>query len=273
MSTLAPAPTVPPPAGGGGSPGGRLALRLLVVTVGLVAVAWNAVAVASLLSRGMETQDDRFSDVRVLELDLAFEAVDVTGSATAVDVTLSRGWQWSLGEPDIVTRQEGDRLLVGSTCSFTPGRPCTGWVHLTVPADVTVTGGTTDNHLTLRRLTGAIDVSTSDGGITATRVSGPLRLASRDGTVEAARVHSARVEATTSDGSVHIAFAVPPQSVRATARDGSVRLTLPDDGTAYHVTVSTRDGSSDVTVPTDPTAPRRITASTSDGDVTIAPRG
>jgi hypothetical protein len=72
---------------------------------------------------------------------------------------------------------------------------------------------------------------------------------------------------------VRLTFADPPRSVRATSRDGSVQLTLPDDRTSYHVTVSTRDGSSDVSVPTDPTAPRRITAATSDGDVEIAPGG
>jgi hypothetical protein len=274
MSTDAPAPPRPtaPPGAPGGS-GGRTALRILVVALGLAVVAWNAVAVASLLSRATDTREATFGEVRVLELDLGFEEVDVTGSASAEAVTVDRGWHWSLGEPEIVTRQVRDRLVVGSSCSWTPGLPCTGWVHLTVPADVTVTGGVTDNHLTLRDLTGTVDLSTSDGGITAHDVSGPLRLTSRDGTIEGSGIRSARVQASTSDGSVRLAFADPPRSVRATSRDGSVRLTLPDDRTAYHVTVSTTDGSSDVTVPTDPTAPRRITATTSDGDVDIASAG
>jgi len=274
MSTQAPAPPRPPArtSGPGGS-GGRTALRILVVALGLAVVAWNAVAVASLLSRATESREATFGGVKVLMLDLGFEEVDVTGSASADDVTVDRGWHWSLGEPEIVTRQVGDRLVVGSSCPWTPGLPCTGWVHLTVPADVTVTGGVTDNHLTLRELTGPVDLSTSDGGITARDVSGPLRLTSRDGTIEGSGIRSARVEASTSDGSVRLAFADPPRSVRATSRDGSVHVTLPDDRTAYHVTVSTKDGSSDVTVPTDPTAPRRITASTSDGDVDIASAG
>jgi hypothetical protein len=274
MSTQAPAPPrAPAPSGGSGGSGGRTALRVLVVGLGLAVVAWNAVAVASLLSLATDTRDATFSGVRVLELDLAFEDVDVTGSATTDEVTVDRGWHWSLGEPEIVTRQDGDRLVVGSSCSWTPGLPCTGWVHLTVPADVTVTGGVTDSHLTLRDLAGEVDVSTSDGGITLAAVSGPLRLESRDGSVEGTGIRSSSVSASTSDGSVRLAFADPPRSVRATSRDGSVQLTLPDDRTAYHVTVSTSDGSSDVTVPTDPTAPRRITATTSDGDVTIAPAG
>ena len=274
MSTQTPAPPrAPAPSGGSGGSGGRTALRVLVVALGLAIVAWNAVAVASLLSRGTGTSDATFGGVRVLELDLSFEEVDVTGSATTDEVTMSRGWHWSLGEPDIVTRQVGDRLVVGSTCTWTPGLPCTGWVHLAVPAGVTVTGGVTDNHVTLRDLTGPVDLSTSDGGITARDVSGRLRLASRDGTIEGSGIRSTQVEASTSDGSVRLGFAEPPRSVRATSRDGSVQLTLPDDRTAYHVTVSTRDGSSEVTVPTDPTAPRRITASTSDGDVEIAPAG
>ena len=274
MSTQAPAPPqAPAPSGGPGGSGGRTALRVLVVALGLALVAWNAVAVASLLSRGTDTHDATFNGVRVLELGLSFEEVDVTGSATTDEVTLSRGWHWSLGEPEVVARQVGDRLVVGSSCTWTPGLPCTGWVHLTVPPDVTVTGGVTDNHVTLRDLTGTVDLSTSDGGITARDVSGPLRLTARDGTVDGSGIRSARVEASTSDGSVRLYFAEPPRSVRATSRDGSVQLTLPDDGTAYDVKVSTRDGSSDVTVPTDPTAARRIAATTSDGDVDIAPGG
>jgi hypothetical protein len=274
MSTQAPAPPrAPAPSGGAGGSGGRTALRVLVVALGLAVVAWNAVAVASLLARGTDTRDATFGGVRVLELDLSFEEVDVTGSATADRVTLSRGWHWSLGEPEVVTRQVGDRLVVGSSCTWTPGLPCTGWVHLTVPAGITVTGGVTDNHVTLRDLTGTVDLSSSDGGITARDVTGPLRLASRDGTIEGSGIRSDRVAASTSDGSVRLTFADPPRSVRATSRDGSVHLTLPDDRTAYHVTVSTKDGSSDVSVPTDPTAPRRITAATSDGDVEIAPGG
>ena len=274
MSTQAPAPPrAPAPSGGAGGSGGRTALRVLVVALGLAVVAWNAVAVASLLARGSDSRDGTFGGVRVLELDLSFEEVDVTGSATADRVTMSRGWHWSLGEPEVVTRQVGDRLVVGSSCPFTPGIPCTGYVHLTVPEGTAVTGRVSDNHLTLRDLTGGIDVSTSDGGVTVVGATGPLRLESRDGTIEASQIRSARVDATTSDGSVHVAFASPPQTVRATSRDGSVELTMPDDRTAYRVTVAVRDGSSAVSVPRDPTSPRRIRVTTSDGDVSITPRG
>lgn len=273
MSTQTTTPPTALPAPGGKGNGGRAALRILVVGVGLALVAYYAVAVASLLSRAYETRAGTYRGVQVVDLDLSFEEVEVVGSPSTTEVRMSRGYHWSLSKPEIVTRQVGDRLVVRSSCRFTPGLPCTGWVRLTVPAALRVAGGSTDGHLTLRSLTGPVDVETSDGGITVSRATGGLRLQSRDGTIEGSRLRSADVHAASSDGSVHLVFSTPPRSVVATSRDGSVELILPDDGTTYDVRARATDGSTDVSVPTDPKSTRHLTARTSDGSIRIAPQG
>lgn len=272
MSTQTTAPPAAQPAPGGDGNGGRAALRILVIGVGLALVAYYAVAVAGLLSRAYETRAGTYRGVQVVELDLSFEEVEVVGSPSATEVRMSRGYHWSLSKPEIVTRQVGDRLVVRSSCRFTPELPCSGWVRLTVPAGLRVSGGSTDRHLAFRNLTGPVDVETSDGGITVSGATGPLRLQSRDGTIEGWGLRSADVVAATSDGSVRLSFATPPTSVLATSRDGSIELTLPEDTTKYDVNASTRDGSTDVSVPTDPKSARELTARTSDGSIRIAPQ-
>jgi DUF4097 and DUF4098 domain-containing protein YvlB len=171
------------------------------------------------------------------------------------------------------TRQVGDRLVVSSSCPFSPGLPCTGRVRLTVPSDVAVLGGSSDGHLLLSDLTGPIDVHNADGGVELRDVTGRLRLSTSDGSVQAEGLTSDQVTVDTSDGSVRLSFAEPPSTVRAATSDGSLEIVGPNDGTAYAVTVSVSDGSQQVDVPTDPGSARKISIHTRDGSVRVLPAG
>jgi hypothetical protein len=260
------APAAPPRRTGGTS------LRVLAVLLALLLVAYGAVVLASLLARETRTSTDAFEGIRSIQLDTSFESVDVVGSGgTSVDV--SRRWTWSMKEPTVRTRQVGDRLVVSSSCPFSPGLPCTGKVQLTVPSDVAVLGGTSDGHLLLSDLTGPLDVHNADGGVELRDVSGRLRLSTSDGSVRAEGLASGQVTVDTADGSVQLSFAKAPTSVRASTSDGSLEIVVPKDGTAYAVSVSVSDGSQSVDVPTDPASSRRITVHTSDGSVRILPAG
>jgi hypothetical protein len=261
-----PAPAGPPPRNGTG------ALRILAVVVALLLVAYGAAVLASLLARETRTSTDTFDGITSIELDTSFESVDVLGSdGGSVDV--DRRWTWSMKEPSVRTRQIGDRLVVSSSCPFSPGMPCTGHVRLMVPSDVAVLGGSSDAHLLLSDLTGPLDVHNSDGGVELRDVTGRLRLSTSDGSVRAEGVTSDEVSVDTSDGSVQLSFAEPPTTVRASTSDGSLEILVPKDGTAYAVTVSVSDGSQQVDVPTNSDASRRIIVHTSDGSVRILPAG
>jgi hypothetical protein len=253
--------------------GSRTPLRVLAIGLSLLLVAYGAVVLASLLSRETRTSSASFDGIRTVQLDTSFESVEVVATPGATSVDLDRRWTWSLHEPSVSARQVGDRLVVSSGCSFSPGLPCTGRVRLAVPEDVRVVGGSSDGHLLLSGLTGDLDVHNADGGVELRDVTGTLRLSTSDGSVDATGLTSRTVVVDTSDGSVRLSFANPPDSVRASTSDGSLEVVVPDDGTPYAVAVSVSDGSQQVDVPTDPGSAHRITVHTSDGSVRILPAG
>jgi hypothetical protein len=267
MTTTLTAP--PPPPAGDHEAGTRTAVRVLVVVVALALVGYGAVAVASLLSRGDGNRHATYAGVRTLHMDLSFESVDVVGSSTATGVTMTRTFHWSTARPDIVARLSGDTLTVTSHCPWSPGMPCTGHVRLVVPTATRVVGGSSDGHLTVRRLTGPMNLSTSDGGLEVHRATGPLRLHTSDGGISATGLRSGVLRASTSDGSVHLSFLAPPTTVHVTSGDGSVLVEVPHDGTAYRVDVNTSDAAHTVDVPTDPSSARHVAVTTQDGSVRV----
>ena len=273
MTTQTTEPAVPTAAPAPRPSGSRTPLRVLAIGVSLLLVAYGAVVLASLLSRETGTTSATYDGIRTVQLDTGFESVDVVGTDGATSVDLDRRWTWSLHEPTVRTRQVGDRLVVSSSCTWSPGLPCTGHVTLAVPPDVAVLGGTSDGRLLLTGLTGPLDVHNSDGRVELRDVSGRLRLSTSDGSVQAEGLTSEQVSVDTSDGSVQLTFAKPPTTVRAATSDGSIDVVVPKDGTAYAVSVSVSDGSQDVAVPTDPDSSRRISIHTSDGSVRVRPAG
>ncbi len=66
-----------------------------------------------------------------------------------------------------------------------------------------------------------------------------------------------------------LSFLVDPDTVNAHTSDGSLRITVPRDDTAYQVVAATSDGSRTVDVNTNATSPRTISARTSDGPVSV----
>jgi DUF4097 and DUF4098 domain-containing protein YvlB len=141
-----------------------------------------------------------------------------------------------------------------------------------VPRDLEVQVHNSDGSMTLRDLDGPVDLSTSDGSINATNLTGRVKLHSGDGSMAATGLRSDEVEATTSDGSVRLNFAVAPSSVTADSGDGSIRVVVPSDGTAYDVTATTGNGSRHVSVPTDSNSARHMKLSTGDGSLTVLAR-
>ena len=243
--------------------------RILAVGLSLLLVAYGAVTLASLLARDTQTRTATYQGVTTIELDTGFEDVDVVATDGADSVGMSRRWTWSLSQPTVSSRQDGDRLVLTSSCPFSPGLPCTGRIRLTVPPDLRVTGGVSDGHLVVDGLTSPLDVHTADGSVDLRGLSGDLRLATSDGSVHGTGLTSDRVSLESSDGSTQLDFARPPTSVRATTRDGSIELGLPDYGTSYDVSVDVADGSQDVTVPTASSSPHKVTIDARDGSVRV----
>jgi hypothetical protein len=250
----------------------RTSLRILAVGFSLLAVGWGALSLASLLARATEHRSATYHAVRALDVDLSFESVEIVGSADATSVSMTRSYTWSLGKPSINNRLDGDVLSIGSSCPFSVGLGCSGHLRLDVPRDLEVQVHNSGGSMTLRDLDGPVDLSTSDGSINASNLTGRAKLHSADGSMTASGLRSGAVEATTSDGSMRLSFAVAPSSVTADSGDGSIEVVVPADGTAYDVTGTTADGSRDVSVPTDSNSARHMQLSTGDGSLKVLAR-
>jgi hypothetical protein len=225
------------------------------------------------LARATEHRSATYHGVRALDVDVAFESVEIVGVADATSVSMTRSYTWSLGKPSISNRVDGDLLSIGSSCPFSVGLGCSGHIRLVVPKDLEVRLHGSDGSLTLRDLDGPLDLATSDGSINASNLTGQLKLRSSDGSVVVTDLRSEQVDASTSDGSLRLSFVVDPSAVIAHSSDGSIEIVVPADGKVYNVNATTSDGSRDVSVPTDPNSARRMQLSTSDGSIRVLDRG
>jgi hypothetical protein len=259
----------PGPAGSRPDRGMRTSLRILAVGLSLLTVGWTAFTVASLLARVTDHRSATYQGVRALDVDLGFESVDIVGVADATSVSMTRSYTWSLGKPSVTNRLDGDLLSISSSCPFSVGLGCSGHVRLVVPKTLDVQVHNSDGSVTLRDLDGAVELSTSDGGIDASNLTGKVKLHSSDGSVVVTGLRSDDVDASTSDGSVRLSFAVAPSSVTAHSGDGSIEVVVPADGKAYDVSASTGDGSRDVSVPTDSSSARHMELSSGDGSIRV----
>jgi hypothetical protein len=270
--------TSTPPAPAGLAPqrsdaGMRTSLRILAVGLSLLAVGWGVLSLASLLARATEHRSATYAGVHAVDLDLAFESVQIVGVADATSVTMDRSYTWSLSKPSVGQRREGDRLVITSSgCAFNPGLGCSGKVALVVPKGVTVRVRTGNSGLTLRNLTGDIDAGTSNGSVHASNLTGQVSLSSSNGLIDASALRADRVDAHTSNGSVRLSFDVAPTAATAGSSNGSVEVVVPRDGSSYRVIATTSNGTRDVEVPTDPRSQRTIEARTSNGSVRVLDR-
>jgi putative adhesin len=260
----APAPPAPAP-----ESGGRTAVKVLLVLLALVLVAWCALTVVSLLGRDTARSSASYGGIRSVDLDLGFESVTVVGKADATRVSMRRSYTWSVERPEVDHRVDGDVLRMSSSCSWSLGLGCSGSVRLEVPAGTVLRMHTSDGDLSVRAVTGDLDIATSDGDVELADVGGTVRLRTRDGSVDADGLSSAAVDARTSDGDLRLGFATAPTDVRTVSRDGSITVLVPRDDDPWRVSGTTRDGSRNVDVATDPAAGRRISARTSDGSVDV----
>lgn len=130
----------------------------------------------------------------------------------------------------------------------------------------------TEGALTLRNLTGSVDVTTMDGAVNASNLTGRVAQRTSDGSVAATGFRSDDVSASSSDGPLQLSFGSPPSSVTAHSSVGAIEVVVPADGTAYAVTANTSGESREVSVPTDPSSARRMRLSTSDGAIRVLDR-
>ncbi len=246
----------------------RLGLFLGLVVVLLVVVGGVVVAVTNL---------------RVGSVDLV--AHETAGSSVTVRIP-NAAFDFRPSADDLVHVTATGRYLgaeprlaaetVDGVTTITGGCPnqwfgfCQLDVHVTLPAAVAVTVTSTNGRIATSGLTGPLRLTTTNGAISADGTRERLELHTTNGAIAVRNSSSNDAFATTTNGSVELAFIDPPRSVEAHSTNGAVTVRVPDDGTAYRVQARTTNGDTDTgSVPTDPAAAREIEAETTNGKVTV----
>lgn len=199
----------------------------------------------------------------------------VPGAAKRLD--LERTLFWTLDRPVVTEDWDGRTLRLDVHCpggDHPDGFACQADYVLRVPA-------ATDVEAVSRRLgtvsvsgvQGDLRLSTTVGDVVVDGTGGALRVRAQAGNVVGTGLRSAETDVETGTGSVDLRFAAPPGNVGAVVTTaGNVMVRVPD-GEAYEdgYNVRTDDGKATVEVRRDSAAPRRITALTGSGELSILP--
>lgn len=221
---------------------GSLVALLMVLALALPAVGQIVVSTS-------QRTDDLPTDLTSLTLDngvgdITVRAADA-GERPSARATVRSG----LTTPEVDVTVDGDTASISDTCQNSWWDNCSVSWTVVVPEDATLA------------------LTSSVGDITVTGTTAPLTVASSVGGITAQDISSPTVRANGSVGDVTVDFTAPPESVEVSASTGDVTVTVPDDGTAYHVQTNTSLGEVHSGMGSDPAATHLIDVRTSVGDV------
>jgi Putative adhesin len=219
----------------------------------ILLVSFGALSVVSIATRETSTETLTFpaGDVSAIVADLGAGTIDIVAEARGdVSVTIvSRSTV--ISAPDPVAEVGDGTLRLTGECRLFLTFSCGVDFEVAVPigsvlaVEVTMSAGSTN----IVRIGGTIDATTSAGDITVTDFAGD------------------RATLAVSAGNVTFSAVTPPTELRASARAGNVRISVPDAG--YRVETDTAAGNATVEVRTDPASSRVISAETSAGNIEI----
>jgi hypothetical protein len=254
------------------TPGGvRLLWRLLGSLLAVGALGMATLQTVVQLAHEVETVSAEFEDldgIDVLEVFVDGGEVRIVGRDTD-RIRLTGEINHGLVQTEHRERVDRGRVEISADCPLLLSSFCDVDYTIEVPHDMDVVVRNRDGVARLTSLDGTVVASTDNGRVDVDDVTGPLELSSENGSVRGASIASASVTATTENGSVHLTFREPPDTVVARSENGSVEIVVPDDDTLYRVQTDTDHGSADSAVRTDPTSERVIVATTENGNVTV----
>lgn len=222
-------------------------------------------------------------------LDNGAGGIEVVGDrveGVVVEVARRQG----IRDADVSTALDDQgRLVISSDCPDPISVVCRVEATVHVPAGTPVTGGGSAS-VRITDVGGRVDLDTSSGSVSVTGAEGSVRVRTSHGRVSVfdsdADVHvrtsngaidldgvtAGTVDAVTSNGRIRLGFSNAPDRITATSSNGRVSILLPADAPPYAVSATTSAGSSDTDIRTDPEADRTISATTSNGRISIGYR-
>ncbi|RVX38163.1 putative adhesin [Nonomuraea polychroma] len=223
--------------------GGLLASAVLLTGCGLGDIA------------GPTNQDTTSYEVtdKVTKLQLESGAGDTVVTETdgaAVRVVEKLRWRGD-DKPKPEHKVEGGVLLVTYDCPSNWGS-CSVDYEIEVPKGLAVDLDSGSGNITLRALTGDIDVHVGSGDVDATDLAGK------------------KVVAEAGSGNVELKYTTAPASAQLKAGSGDIVLNVPDG--AYDVRTDTGSGDETVSVKNDGSSPNKISLTAGSGNVSVLPR-
>ncbi|MDT5336310.1 MAG: hypothetical protein QOD90_1815 [Mycobacterium sp.] len=286
MTTIAPPPAPPTAAPPPLSPGGRTALRAVLVIAAsalvlgcIVTLGVSALGITSL--RVNNDRKDLPQGMRSLVIDASDVTVHVTSDPKAttprVDLrtlTSTRGVQQRL---EITTVAGETRIHVtpdsGDFMDFSQAGDVTVTLPPKLATALSLTTQQEDGTLMVDADLDRLVADSTDGDIVLNGAAHVVEVTTRDGNVASRKPLSVTESfvAQSVDGNVAVAFAAaPPRKIEATTRDGDVAITLPPTG-PYLVRAQS-DNATSIRVPetTDPArAVSEVTVRSTDGNVAV----
>ncbi|MBI3406575.1 MAG: DUF4097 family beta strand repeat protein [Acidobacteria bacterium] len=180
----------------------------------------------------------------------------------------TKGWRIADDEVRVVATQTADRVDIEihvprQNWQWHSGRRSIQ-VELTIPREATLGVHTSDGHISVASLKGAIDLETSDGHVTATDLRGDIRIKTSDGHIEATGLDG-KLDARTSDGGIRVKGRF--DALNLSTSDGSISANvLAGSKITTSWSLSTSDGNVELSVPD--TLNADVDARTADGHIT-----
>ncbi len=226
-------------------------LRLLGVAVACLAVGGSAMSVAGYTHSRTDTHTVALpSAMGVLDVSAGFGDVRVGTEGAAGPSAVAR-LRWAFQQPTVHTTVDGERVSLSGECPFSLFQDCSTSWDVAVPEATAVRIRTTSGDISLGGLGGDVTVETASGDVLGADIS------------------AQRVTITATSGDVDIRLSTAPEAVVVSSTSGSIRLVVPNDGTAYAVQVTTASGDVENQLVHAPGAARRIVIETTSGDIEV----
>jgi hypothetical protein len=180
--------------------------------------------------------------IRELRLDMDGAAVSV-GPGPDGEARVYKTLRWSLDRPGVTETLVDDVLFVTFRCGGTDVLGgCGADIDVQVPAGTRVSAVSGSGEITVRGLTGDLDLRTGSGEISVAGSRGRLRLLARSGAITGTGLASPKTSARVSSGSLDLRYTEPPGAVDASAGSGTAKIIVPP-GSRYRVRAATGSGS------------------------------
>jgi hypothetical protein len=223
-----------------------------------IAIAGGLLASAALLSGcglaglgGPTNQDtvsyevtDKVAKLRVESGSGDTVITETGGSAIRVVETL----QWRDSKPNAEHSVDGDTLFIRYDCAQGWGG-CSVNYKIEIPKGLQVDADAGSGDITLRSLTGPLDVTAGSGDVDASGLAGK------------------KVVAEAGSGNIELKYTAAPDSAALEAGSGDVTLHVPDG--SYDVKTEVGSGDANVAVGKDPKSPHKLSLTAGSGNVSV----